>query len=78
MRIVIFGGTGKIGSAITWDLVRQPEVKMVGLVSRTNSSLKEIKGRLKSNKVVIHHLDVENKEKTKKSGGKGLHQCSYV
>ena len=66
MRIVIFGGTGKIGSAITWDLVRQPEVKMVGLVSRTNSSLKEIKGRLKSNKVVIHHLDVENKEKTKK------------
>lgn len=66
MKILIFGGTGKIGSAIAWDLVKQGTVETVGLVGRRRKALEEVKNWVKSKKVVLHSLDISEKKQTQK------------
>lgn len=63
MKILVFGGTGKIGSAVAWDLVKVEEVETIGLIGRRRSALEETKKWLKSKKVVVHAVDITNKEK---------------
>ncbi len=43
MKVLIFGGTGKIGSAVAWDLVRESTVEEVGLIGRRKGALTKLK-----------------------------------
>jgi saccharopine dehydrogenase-like NADP-dependent oxidoreductase len=54
MRIVVFGGSGTIGSAVAWELARDPEVQRVGLVGRRADALQRTKAQIDSPKVAVH------------------------
>jgi lysine 6-dehydrogenase len=62
MKILVFGGSGKIGSAVTWDLAPDPEVEEIGIVGRHIETLEEVKNWVGSDKVKPHVLDINNKE----------------
>ncbi len=32
MKVLVFGGSGKIGSAVAWDLAKDDEVQAIGIV----------------------------------------------
>ncbi|MCL4812308.1 MAG: saccharopine dehydrogenase NADP-binding domain-containing protein [Vicinamibacteraceae bacterium] len=61
MKIAVFGGTGRMGAAVAWDLVRQDDVERVGLVGRRADALERTRAWLESPKVVPHVLDVAKK-----------------
>ena len=42
MKILIFGGSGKMGAAVAWDLVKQEDVQVVGLVGRRPMTLNAV------------------------------------
>lgn len=63
MKILVFGGTGKIGSAVAWDLIKAQDVESVGLIGRHRDALEQTKKWLKSKKVAIHAVDITKKEK---------------
>ncbi|HKQ62350.1 MAG TPA: saccharopine dehydrogenase C-terminal domain-containing protein [Candidatus Polarisedimenticolaceae bacterium] len=58
MKIVVFGGSGRIGSAVAWDLARDPEIEEIGLVDRRPDALERTRAWLGSERVVCHVLDV--------------------
>jgi lysine 6-dehydrogenase len=58
MKILIFGGSGKMGAAVAWDLVRQDDVETVGLVGRHKESLAHVRDWIGSEKVMLHPLDI--------------------
>lgn len=64
MKILVFGGSGKIGSAVAWDLVKDSEVEAVGIAGRRKDALEQTKKWIGSNKVMLHVLDVTNREDT--------------
>lgn len=64
MKALIFGGSGKIGSAVAWDLAQDPEVERIGIVGRHRNTLDWIKKKVGGKKVVAHVLDVNNKKGT--------------
>jgi len=64
MKILIFGGSGKIGSAVAWDLAKDEEVKAIGIVGRHKKTLDSIKKWVKSDKIIPHILDINNKKET--------------
>lgn len=66
MKFLIFGGTGKIGSAVAWDLAKAKEVEVVGILGKHPGTLEETKEWIGSDKVVAHALDVADGEETKK------------
>ena len=66
MKFLIFGGTGKIGSAIAWDLAKDREIESVGIVGRHQAALAKTKRWVGSDKVVAHVLDISDEEGTKK------------
>jgi len=61
MNILVFGGSGKIGSAVAWDLARDPAVTRVGIVGRNLATLKRVAAWAGSEKVVPHTADVEDR-----------------
>ena len=58
MKILIFGGSGKIGRAVAWDLAADKDVEAIGLVGRHRASLQDTKDWVGSKKIVLHALDV--------------------
>ncbi len=62
MRALVFGGSGKIGSAVAWDLAKDEEVEQIGIVGRRIETLERVKKWIGGNKVTPHVLDVANKE----------------
>jgi saccharopine dehydrogenase-like NADP-dependent oxidoreductase len=66
MKILIFGGSGKIGSAVAWDLVRESAVEAVGLIGRRKGALDQTKNWINSNKITLHPLDIAHKEVIKR------------
>jgi lysine 6-dehydrogenase len=58
MKILVFGGSGKIGSAVAWDLAKRNEVSVIGLVGRNENSLNTVRDRIGSSKIRIHILDI--------------------
>jgi len=62
MKILVFGGSGKIGSAVAWDLARDPEVKQIGLIGRNKENLEKTRRWLETGNVVIHQADVEDRK----------------
>jgi len=61
MKILVFGGSGKIGSAVAWDLAQDPEVHEIGIAGRNFETLERVASWIGSAKVVPHTLDVENR-----------------
>jgi len=61
MKILVFGGSGKIGSAVAWDLAKDPEVKQIGVVGRNLATLKRVASWIGTDKVVPHTADVEDR-----------------
>jgi len=59
MKILVIG-LGEVGAASAWDLVRDSEVEIVGIVGRRKSSLERVQKRINSNKLKLHVLDVSN------------------
>ncbi len=66
MKIIVFGGSGKMGAAVAWDLVKQDDVTEVALVGRRKKSLQRVKDWIGSDKVTMVSLDIANSEETKK------------
>lgn len=64
MKILVFGGSGKIGSAVAWDLVKDKEITGVGLVGRNKDTLEKVKNWIGSDKVHVHILDINDKQAT--------------
>jgi lysine 6-dehydrogenase len=65
MDVLIFGGSGKMGAAVAWDLVKQDDVETVGLVGRKESSLREVADWIDSSKIKLQPLDIMDVEATK-------------
>jgi lysine 6-dehydrogenase len=62
MKILIFGGSGKIGSAVAYDLAPDPEVQAIGIVGRHKETLERVKQWVGSDKVKPHILDIHDKQ----------------
>ncbi|MBC7169372.1 saccharopine dehydrogenase NADP-binding domain-containing protein [Candidatus Bipolaricaulota bacterium] len=58
MKILVLGGTGKIGAAVAWDLAREDGVGAVGLVARSAEALRRTERWIGSEKIVLHPGDV--------------------
>jgi saccharopine dehydrogenase-like NADP-dependent oxidoreductase len=69
MKVLVFGGSGKMGSAVAWDLAKNcqvGEVGIIGITGRQENTLKKIKKWINSNKIVLHAIDVNNRQETMK------------
>lgn len=66
MKVLVIGGSGKIGAAIAWDLVKDNEVETVGIVGRRKDALERANNWINSDKVMLHILDITDREKTKR------------
>ena len=66
MKILVIGGAATIGSVIAWDLVKDSEVEAVGIVDRRKGALERTKKWLNSDKVIVHVLDISNREDTRR------------
>ncbi len=61
MKILVFGGSGKIGSAVAWDLATDPALARIGIVGRNAAALARVASWIGSDKVVPHAVDVEDR-----------------
>ncbi len=66
MKVLVFGGSGKIGSVVAWDLVKDTDVEAVGIVDRRMRALERVNNWINSNKVRLHILDITDREKAKR------------
>jgi saccharopine dehydrogenase-like NADP-dependent oxidoreductase len=64
MKALVFGGSGKIGSAVAWDLANDKEIKKVGIVGRHRQTLEKVKDWIGKEKIECHVLDILNKQQT--------------
>jgi lysine 6-dehydrogenase len=62
MKVLVFGGGGKMGSTVGFDLLRDPAVTVVGLADRSHGALENARAWLKSPKVVVHQVDVHKQD----------------
>ncbi len=62
MKILVFGGSGKIGRAVAWDLASDKDVEAIGLVGRHRATLQATKDWVGSKKIVVHALDIGRKK----------------
>ncbi len=62
MRILVFGGSGTIGSAVAWDLARDPDVEAVGLLGRHRDALEAVRDWIGSDKVDLHVAGIDERE----------------
>jgi len=66
MNMLVFGGSGKIGAAVAWDLVKSNDVDTVGLVGRRADALERTKVWINSPKVKAHVLDIADTQAVKR------------
>ncbi len=59
MRVLVIG-SGEVGAASAWDLVRDSDVETVGLVGRRKGNLEKVQKRINNKKLRLHALDVSN------------------
>ncbi len=64
MNVLVFGGSGKMGAAVAWDLVQQDDVETVGLVGRREEALARTRDWIGDPKVKIHPLDIQDVDAT--------------
>lgn len=61
MKALVFGGSGKVGSAVAWDLARDEKIKVIGITGRRADALDRVKKWIGSEKIVPHVVDVNDK-----------------
>ena len=66
MKALVLGGTGRIGSAVAWDLARYGGVDEVGIVGRSSSSLQNTREWIGSERVVAHLVDISDPRESRK------------
>ena len=69
MKVLVFGGSGKMGSAVAWDLAKNSkvgEVGIIGITGRGENALEKTKKWINSDKIILHAIDVNNREETMK------------
>jgi len=69
MKVLVFGGSGKMGSAVAWDLAKNSKVGEVGIIGITGgreNTLEKTKRWINSDKIVLHTIDVNNRKETMK------------
>ena len=69
MKVLVFGGSGKMGSAVAWDLAKNSkvgEVGIIGITGRRENTLEKTKKWIGSDKIVLHTLDINNRKETMK------------
>ena len=66
MKVLIFGGAGKIGSAIAWDLAQDSEIESVGIVARSGGPLEKTRSWIASDKVTARALDIADTAATRR------------
>lgn len=64
-NFLIFGGTGRIGSAVAWDLARYGGADRVGIVSRSKSSIEKTRKWIGSENVIGHTQDISDARRTR-------------
>ena len=64
MNALVFGGSGKIGSAVAWDLAKDKEIETIGIVGRHIETLEKTKNWIGSEKIKCHVLDITDENKT--------------
>jgi len=62
MKALVFGGSGKIGSAVAWDLAKDDQVEAIGITGRRIDALERTKGWIGSDRIIPHALDVDDKD----------------
>jgi saccharopine dehydrogenase-like NADP-dependent oxidoreductase len=62
MKVLVFGGGGKMGSTVAFDLLKNDVVTAVGLADRSYGGLENARAWLRNPNVVVHHLDVSDKD----------------
>ncbi|MFB3765088.1 MAG: saccharopine dehydrogenase family protein [Methanotrichaceae archaeon] len=60
LKIIIFGGAGKIGSAVAWDLAKDDRIESIGIAGRNQESLERISRWIKSDKILPCVLDIND------------------
>ncbi|MGB6371798.1 MAG: saccharopine dehydrogenase C-terminal domain-containing protein [Atribacterota bacterium] len=69
MKVLVFGGSGKMGSAVAWDLAKNSkvgEVGIIGITGRRENTLEKTKKWINSDKIVLHTVDINNRKETMK------------
>ena len=69
MKVLVFGGSGKMGSVVAWDLAKNSkvgEVGIIGITGRRENTLEKTKKWINSDKIVLHTIDVNNRKETMK------------
>lgn len=66
MKILVIGGSGKIGSAIVHDLSQQKDVEVVGIAGNSIDALENIAKWVDSDKAVLHTLNIMDTKGTNK------------
>jgi saccharopine dehydrogenase-like NADP-dependent oxidoreductase len=62
MKALVFGGSGKIGSAVAWDLAKDKDVKTIGITGRRADALEKTKAWIGSDKIVPHAIDLTDRD----------------
>jgi len=58
VKALIFGGSGKMGAAVAWELARRADVELIGLVDRRPEALRRTIAWLNTPKAVAVNVDV--------------------
>ena len=69
MKVLVFGGSGKMGSAVAWDLAKNSkvgEIGLIGITGRGENALKKTREWINSDKIILHSLDINHREETMK------------
>ncbi|MFH0778080.1 MAG: saccharopine dehydrogenase C-terminal domain-containing protein [Candidatus Eisenbacteria bacterium] len=66
MKALVFGGSGKIGSAVAWDLVKDKDIEVVGITGRRKEALLKTKKWIGSKKIAVHPIDLTSKREAVK------------
>lgn len=70
MKAVIFGGTGKIGSAVAWDLAKDDGIECIGIAGRNAQSLERARAWINRDKVFPCVLDINDAEAVRRLMGR--------
>ena len=61
MKALVFGGSGKVGSAVAWDLSKDDRIDTIGITGRNLNTLEKTKKWIGGSKVVPDVIDVNDK-----------------
>jgi len=66
LKALVLGGTGRIGSAVAWDLARYGGADVVGIAGRRERSLQKTLDWIGSDRVVPHLIDISDPRESRR------------